>query len=207
MLVVVSNKYRDTYRFRRKLNNLGLHFECGKWKLNTSDEYVIESIVRFCRRKKLYCECIEDNYVRSNNYRKKFIKQYEKQKGKYYRCAYCGKKIEENKMTVDHIIPIDKVQHHWIYRKLMKISGVTNINDVSNLTPACEHCNKRKGRKINLRYYIRGIIGRKYKGATVIHFAIIMIYSLLISVVLGIILVLFPDKVNMMINWFCNLFN
>ncbi|MDD6989952.1 HNH endonuclease signature motif containing protein [Ruminococcus sp.] len=206
MLVVVSNKYRDTYKYRRKLNNLGLHFECGKWKLKTSDEYVIESIVRFCRRKKLYYECIEDNYVRSNNYRKKFIEHYEKQKGKYYRCAYCGKKIEENKMTVDHIIPIDKVQHHWIYRKLMKMSGITNINDVSNLTPACEHCNKRKGNKINLRYYIRGILGRKYKSATKTHFAIIIIYLLLVLGVFCVITLLFTDEINMIINWLVKYF-
>ena len=70
-------------------------------------------------------------------------------------------------MTVDHIIPIDKVQHDWKYRLLMKLSGMNNVNDICNLTPACERCNKRKGKKIGLRYYLKGKIGKSYSGATV----------------------------------------
>lgn len=136
----------------------------------------------------MHCECIEDKYVRNTSYRKDFVTHYKKHNGKYFRCAYCGKKITSQKMTVDHIIPIDKVQHDWKYRLLMKLSGMNNVNDICNLTPACERCNKRKGKKIGLRYYLKGKIGKSYSGATVFFYTkrIIFLMLIIISVIVSI---------------------
>lgn len=163
MLLLVSNQNRHTYKYRKKLFNFGLRFESGKWRLRTSETDLINEIYRFCKRKHLHFECIDDRYVRSTDYRKKFISQYEKKNGKYYRCAYCGKRLTERSMTVDHIIPIDKVQHQKSYRRLMKLAGIYDINDIHNLAPACERCNKKKGRELK-GYFLKGITGRTYSG-------------------------------------------
>lgn len=47
-------------------------------------------------------------------------------------CAYCGKPITLSTMQVDHIVP--------------KARGwkVSNVNDYSNLNPACRSCNGYK---------------------------------------------------------------
>ncbi|KKL71154.1 hypothetical protein LCGC14_2097730, partial [marine sediment metagenome] len=46
-----------------------------------------------------------------------------------FRCAYCG---QEAKLTRDHIIPLSEGGTH----------------DYSNIVPACQSCNSRKGRRI-----------------------------------------------------------
>lgn len=166
MLVLVTNQKRNTYKYRRKLLKLGMTYENGKWRLQTSDDSHIEEILRFCKRKFLHIECIEDKYVRSTDYRKNFLQNYEKKDGRYLRCAYCGRKLTVANMTVDHIIPIDKVQHKQKYRALMRLLGIKNINDIKNLTPACEKCNKKKGRKLK-GFYLNGITGRTYKGVII----------------------------------------
>lgn len=166
MLLVVSNAKRNTYKYRRKLYKFGLRYENGKWRLKTSNKTVENEIACFCQRKHLHYECIDDKYVRSTDYRKNFLNSYDKKDGKYYRCAYCGKKLTDQTMTVDHIIPIDKVQHNVYYRKLMGLFKVNNVNDINNLAPACERCNKRKGRKLK-GYLFNGITGRTYKGVVI----------------------------------------
>ena len=46
-----------------------------------------------------------------------------------YTCTYCGRKTGE--MQIDHIIPVSK----------------GGLNDISNLTTACAHCNRKKSDK------------------------------------------------------------
>lgn len=166
MLILISNQKRNTYKYRRNLYDFGLRYENGKWRLRTSDNDLISRIAYFCRRKHLHYECIKDKYTRSNNYRKTLIENYQKKNNKYYRCAYCGKKLTQDKMTVDHIVPIDKVQHMWRYRQLIRLINISDVNELKNLTPACERCNKKKGRKLK-GYFISGLTGRTYRGVIV----------------------------------------
>lgn len=194
MLLLVSNKKRNTYKFRRKLNKLGLRYENGKWRLKTSDKTIENEIACFCQRKHLHYECIDDKYVRSNDYRKNFISSYEKKDGKYYRCAYCGKKLTNQRMTVDHIIPIDKVQHNVYYRKLMDFFKINNINDVNNLAPACEKCNKRKGRKLK-GYLLNGITGRTYKGVIIRRFVKAILTFLLLIITAIVLYTCFSNEI------------
>jgi 5-methylcytosine-specific restriction endonuclease McrA len=44
-----------------------------------------------------------------------------------HRCAYCGREVE--RLTPDHVIPLSQ----------------GGSNTLSNIVPACESCNKRKG--------------------------------------------------------------
>lgn len=180
MLILISNQKRNTYKYRRNLYDFGLRYENGKWRLRTSDNDLISRIAYFCRRKHLHYECIKDKYTRSNNYRKTLIENYQKKNNKYYRCAYCGKKLTQDKMTVDHIVPIDKVQHMWRYRQLIRLMKISDINDLRNLAPACDRCNKKKGRTLK-GYFISGMTGRTYKGVIIRRWLKFIIAVLLIS--------------------------
>ena len=192
MLIQISNQKRNTYRYRRRLCNYGLRFENGKWRLRTSDEELIEQISRFSRRKHLHYECFEDKYTRSSNYRKAFIDHYERKDGKYYRCAYCGKKLTKDKMTVDHIVPIDKVQHSWTYRQFIRLMNISDINELRNLAPACERCNKKKGRKVK-GYLLNGLTGRTYRGVIIRRWIKFVIAMILIIVLLVLIYYLYSN--------------
>lgn len=111
---------------------------------------------------------MNSQYERSNNYRKEFFKHNEPILGKYYVCAYCGKPCSSQKITVDHIMPIAKVRNRkgffnnikaGMYRKILKLFTIDNINDKKNLVPACKRCNSKKGAKAGL-WLIKGLLGR-----------------------------------------------
>lgn len=56
-------------------------------------------------------------------------------------CAYCGKQLPINKLTVDHIIPISRYLQ-------FNPSSVTGASTWENCVCACEICNFRKGNKL-----------------------------------------------------------
>jgi 5-methylcytosine-specific restriction endonuclease McrA len=65
-------------------------------------------------------------------------------------CAYCGKPITLSTMQVDHIIP--------------KARGwkVADVNDISNLNPACRSCNHYK-RAHSLEDFRKHYLGQLHK--------------------------------------------
>lgn len=56
-------------------------------------------------------------------------------------CEYCGKKIDIEDRTIDHIIPISVV-----LRTKKKMENI--VTDRSNMVVACKECNNRKGGSI-----------------------------------------------------------
>lgn len=97
------------------------------------------------------------NYERSTNYRSKFFSN-EKKKKKYH-CAYCGRKLKEEDVEVDHLVPVIKAKNNWLVRFSLRLNGIKNINDPKNLVAACQKCNRKKSSKMGL-WVIRGAIGR-----------------------------------------------
>jgi len=67
-------------------------------------------------------------------------------------CAYCGKPITLQSMQVDHIIP--KARRHQ-HKEI-------DINNLSNLNPACRMCNHYK-RALSLETFRRFYIGQLHK--------------------------------------------
>lgn len=123
-----------------------------------------------------------NKYQRSTDYRRQFLRH---NKGIFgggnFFCSYCGKILTPQKMTVDHLIPINKVKKIGIARLIMKIRGIHNINDVNNLIPSCNRCNSRKSDKMGF-WIIRGDVGKHYwywilKRSLILAVAIVLIYT------------------------------
>ena len=96
------------------------------------------------------------NYERGSNYRKTF---FSKNKHFRYRCAYCGKRLKEEDVEVDHLIPVGAAKNKLLVRVLLNLCGIHNVNDEKNLVSACRKCNRKKSDKMGL-WVIRGAIGR-----------------------------------------------
>lgn len=96
--------------------------------------------IRYAKKNKYRYELIGKQYERDSTYRKKWFATNKSRSG-YYLCTYCGFPVHRKKITVDHIIPIQKVKESEHYRKLLKRKGCDNVNDLKNLCGACWSCN------------------------------------------------------------------
>ncbi len=102
MTITIDSRSADTYTHRGQLYRLGMRYANRKWSIKTSDKGTLCAVVRYCTASGLPYDVLPDRYARSTSYRLEFITAYSTQGG-YYRCAYCGRKIREEEMTVDHI--------------------------------------------------------------------------------------------------------
>ena len=96
-------------------------------------------------------------YERANNYRQTFFARTQAP----YRCRYCNKKLQKNKVVVDHIVPVAKAQKKASARMMLAVKRCGSVNDIRNLAPACRDCNSKKSDKMGL-WVVRGWLG-KYK--------------------------------------------
>lgn len=100
------------------------------------------------------------NASRSADYRRRFL---EANPGPW-RCQYCNRRIErEDRMTVDHVVPVAAAGSRGLrgiaWRRVLADRGITDVNDLRNLVPACPRCNSRKGQKTGL-WVARAALGR-----------------------------------------------
>jgi hypothetical protein len=84
-------------------------------------------------------------------------------------------------MVIDHLIPVAKAKVSSYARFCLKLHGITNVNDVRNLVPSCDRCNRKKGAKMGL-WVVRGRLG-KYKLYWIIRR--ILIIALIVFAVIG----------------------
>lgn len=117
-----------------------------------------KKLKKYCNRHNVNFNIINTNFERGSSYRRTFFSANKDINGHYF-CAYCGRYIPKNKVTVDHIIPINSVKHSPLKQKILKVKGIDNINCEKNLTPACFRCNTFKGTKGGL-WIIRGKLGK-----------------------------------------------
>lgn len=139
------------YGFRRKEGRGAAFYTV------TGDPDTIKEIRNKAGRQHIRCCCYGAQWARSNDYRKVFFSYYPPP----YRCRYCNRKLKEQELVVDHIMPVGRVKKSSRARLMLKIRGIRNVNDPRNLAPSCSACNRRKSDKIGL-WYLRGILG-KYK--------------------------------------------
>lgn len=98
----------------------------------------------------------KSNYKRGSNYRKTF---FSKNKAFRYRCAYCGKRLKEEDVEIDHLIPVGAAKNNLLVRVLLNLCGITDVNEERNLVSACRKCNRKKSDKMGF-WVFRGYIGR-----------------------------------------------
>lgn len=99
-----------------------------------------------------------------------------------YRCAYCGKLLNKNEVTVDHIFPVAKMVSNEKVRNKAAKYGITETNDLNNLAASCAKCNEKKSDKMGLWIY-RGLFGRKESNWRIL-FGIMAVVLIIIAVVL-----------------------
>lgn len=182
MFLEVSNGINSTYKYRYDLHEDGFAFENNKWKIEGKKKE-LKRFKKKYRKKGLSCIMYDNNVVRSTDYRKNF---FQKNKGlrifhkKYYRCAYCGKLVKKDCITVDHIIPVHKSQRSLIAKMLMKMFRIKNINEYENLTPSCSKCNSKKGSKLAVKYLYNGVTGKIGSGIVVRRIVNLLIFFLIV---------------------------
>lgn len=143
-------RFRMYYAYR----NNGCYYFLGR-----IDERHFNDLKEYCQYNHLKYRIDNEYGERSTTYRKAFFETYHPIFGNYYFCSYCGKLCSRETITVDHLYPISTVSHDIKLQKKLKRKGITNINDVKNLVPACEACNKQKGRQTG-SWIRKGEIGR-----------------------------------------------
>ena len=161
--IEIANGWRKVFWHRKFFREQGFSFRkmaYGKsyYHMTSKSREECERYKEFCKKRGLKCRIYEKEYVRSSDYRKIFFEQ-QNYARKYTLCAYCGLPTKVTKLTVDHIIPVDKVKKTRKGRYLMKLFQIENVNEYRNLCGACKSCNSKKGRKMGL-WVIRGFIGK-----------------------------------------------
>ena len=132
----------------------------GSYKGTVTDSQY-RKLSSFCKERKMRFR-IEDEFgERGSEYRQIFFKNNKPALfGRYYYCAYCGKLLPKQKLTVDHIIPVGVANKDLKVRKRMKLFGYKSVNDPRNLVASCMTCNTKKGTKTGFGWKIRGTLGR-----------------------------------------------
>ena len=139
------------YRHHQLLNNFsdkgngvfvfnGSYKECNR---------LLHKLVRRGYKARMY----KKEYARSNNYRYNFFNATGNKKE--YRCVYCGRVFKKDRITIDHVIPVDRAKSSFIARTFLKLKGCKSVNEIDNLVPACSICNSKKGTHIKLKYLLR----------------------------------------------------
>lgn len=125
------------YIFNPRSNGRGFYEkkDCSKWEKN--------KMFHFCRRN-----------------RNEFFAKNKTVSGRY-RCAYCGRKLAREKITIDHIFPVHCMEEYPAVRRRAALFGIRGSNDLKNLVPACSRCNLRKGTRMGW-WIIKGFLGRTW---------------------------------------------
>lgn len=120
----------------------------------------IRGLQRYCKKAHLTFSFNNAYGRRSATYRTEFFSENPPPiRHQYYFCAYCGRLVSAQKITIDHLYPVGEVSRNLKLQKKLKKRGILSVNDIRNLVPACARCNERKGKKMG-RWILRGRIGR-----------------------------------------------
>ncbi len=157
--VAVTDGRRYANRYARRLCRYGLcraDQSTFKGEVSTFQE---KEIMRYCKKHGLRFYYDNAYAKRSSSYRDVFFASHPPAAGRFYFCSYCGKPVDRNRISVDHLYPVGQTSKSLRLQRHMKHLGIEGVNSSRNLVPACERCNKKKGKKMGL-WTVRGWIGR-----------------------------------------------
>lgn len=156
VLIYCDKKKRKTVR--HKLRKYHLHWADGEYFGKVS-QWSFEELSDFCHINHLNIKIDNEFGERNTVYRRTFFQNNPPHiKGRYF-CAYCGRLLKKEKVTVDHIYPVSQAKKSIRLQKKLRRKGISNINDKKNLVAACWSCNSRKRAKMG-SWILRGEIGR-----------------------------------------------
>ena len=160
MIIEISNGKGRIYHHRNYFAGKGMKFEKRSYGKSFYTKKVSEpeqqELVAYCNENKLKYLLVKESHLRNSTYRKEFLKT---QKHKWTLCAYCGLPVRTSEITVDHIIPVDKVKKTRYAKWMLKRLHIENVNELRNLAGACERCNSRKRTRMGL-WVLSGFLGK-----------------------------------------------
>lgn len=148
-------------QYKQHFKKYKLTFKDGAW-VGEVNRWDFKRIRRFCMKNHLCFFINTDFGKRSNTYRHTFFKYTLPFFKNYYVCAYCGKPLKRNKLTVDHIYPVSKVDKSQILQEKLRKMGATSVNSYQNLVASCYRCNMRKGTEMGI-WVTKARLGKSYK--------------------------------------------
>lgn len=156
--VVIRSQSYNIYKELKKRYEPKLDRYARSIVIDKLDYNDIKVIKRFCAKRHVKYEIFNHNFERGSSYRRTFFNSY-KSVNNHYFCAYCGRYVPKEEITVDHIIPVAYAKSNVKRQKMLHKLGINNINDKVNLAPSCRQCNSQKGTKTGLWIY-RGLFGK-----------------------------------------------
>ena len=176
MYPVVIECYKNKKRrYKYKFRLYGL-----KW--NGIDAFVVRlnkknyaALSYYCAGKHLKIYINNEYGTRSFDYRKRFFDANPPVIRNMYFCAYCGRLRRKRDITIDHLYPVGCAKKSIKLQKKLSNMGIENINDIKNLVPACERCNKSKSNRMGA-WIVKGKIGRHPMIWVARHFLRIIIF-------------------------------
>lgn len=180
--IEIRNGKKSTWKIKDKLKKNGFMFVrtgkySGYWILETTDMQKVRHWKRYgyigyeCR---IYEAALHE---RSDTYRKNYFAQNPPDILNRYHCAYCGKLLPKDSLVIDHLIPVQKVKSSGFWQKVLKVTGIENVNNPKNLVGSCNRCNSKKGSKTSF-WILRGIIGHNYSTWLCIKFVLLLLLLL-----------------------------
>lgn len=159
--IAVKSGGNDAHVYKWYFLKNGFVQEGNKYTKYCRHKREIARIKEFCKKNKLKFFYDNEYSERSSDYRKTFFTENPSDNGKYM-CVYCGRYYPKEKITIDHLYPVNKVSQNEKLQKRLKKRGIDSLNDTSNLVAACFSCNRQKSDKTG-KWIFLGKIGQ-YKG-------------------------------------------
>lgn len=141
----IVNVYSKRKKYIRKYHPTKLKKGNSHYfRIYFESEKEAKPLIRKLERKRIRYKSYSEEYSRNTNYRNMFFRQTEGP----YRCRYCNKKLTEDEITIDHIVPVKQAKTNKTAQKILKQYHIDNVNQLENLAPCCKDCNEAKGSQL-----------------------------------------------------------
>ena len=144
------------YKKKRKPFGSGYEKYSTYWRFK-GEESLVRARASYLKKKGYKTVFYPEKHIRSNIYRALYFRTHKPDALGKYHCVYCGKRLKESQVTVDHLIPVSAVKYDKRLQRKITYSGV---NSPKNLVAACFDCNSRKGASTARIWRIKAALGK-----------------------------------------------
>ena len=133
--IVIDNGNSKTFIYKEKIKQFGFKYnpDCQNWEKSVNSDEELQEIEQFCGKRGL--AFISPFTKRSNSYRDNFFNNNPPiDKRGRYRCVYCGRKLKQSKVSVDHLVSVYRSQISQQSRNMLRKMDCESVNDIKNLS-------------------------------------------------------------------------